>query len=62
MLFQEWLSERRRKKMNVSHGEAEQGIDTKINETVVPLANIQTGITCVNCGMRLKFQQPQHNE
>ena len=48
--------------MKVSHGEAVQGIDTQNNETVVPLTDIRTGITCVNCGMRLKFQQPRHDE
>lgn len=48
--------------MEVSLGEAEQGIDTKNNETDVPLADIHMGITCVNCGMRLKFQHPQEND
>ena len=48
--------------MRVGLGEAEQGNDTKNNEAEIPITDIHLGITCVNCGMRLKFQQPRHNE
>ena len=62
MLFQELRDERKRREMEAVSGEAEQGVDTEKSATVIPLTDIHVGITCVNCGMRLKFQQAQHND